>query len=55
MQKHKSLKDIIAQAGYLVPKEYATAIHHQKHHTKILMCKNQMEALKIIRKLQNIS
>eukprot|EP00978_Attheya_sp_CCMP212_P039501 scaffold206093_cov35-Attheya_sp.AAC.2 len=28
--KHKSLKDIVAQAGAIAPKEYATAIHHQK-------------------------
>ena len=28
--KHKLLKDIVAQAGYIVPKEYATAIHYKK-------------------------
>eukprot|EP00978_Attheya_sp_CCMP212_P013313 scaffold33437_cov68-Attheya_sp.AAC.8 len=34
--KHKSLKDIVAQAGAIIPKEYATAIHHQQQQTKMI-------------------
>jgi hypothetical protein len=34
--KHKSLKDIVAQAGAIIPKEYVTAIHHQKQQTKMI-------------------
>eukprot|EP00978_Attheya_sp_CCMP212_P042163 scaffold252519_cov39-Attheya_sp.AAC.1 len=34
--KHKSLKDIVAQAGAIIPKEYTTAIHHQQQQTKMI-------------------
>ena len=28
--RQKSLKDIVSQAGDIIPTEYSTAIHHQK-------------------------
>ena len=34
--RHKYLKVIVAQAGDRIPKEYAMAIHHQKHQTKTI-------------------
>eukprot|EP00978_Attheya_sp_CCMP212_P012464 scaffold31102_cov31-Attheya_sp.AAC.1 len=34
--KHKSLKDIVAQAVAIIPKEYATAIRHQQQQTKMI-------------------
>ena len=34
--KHKSLKEIVAQAGAIVPKAYVTAIHHQEQKTKMI-------------------
>ena len=34
--KHKSLKDIVAQAGAIVPQTYVTAILHQEQKTKMI-------------------
>ena len=34
--KHNSLKDIVDQAGSIIPNNYATAIHHQKQNTNII-------------------
>eukprot|EP00978_Attheya_sp_CCMP212_P034636 scaffold146167_cov65-Attheya_sp.AAC.1 len=34
--KHKSLKNMFAQAGAIISKEYTTAIHHQKQQTKMI-------------------
>ena len=37
--KHKSLKDIVDQAGAITPKEYATVIHHQNQQAKMIAFK----------------